>query len=79
MAILLNKEELQEFSIAKNSDTDIRNTYLVKMKTRNNQPNRFRFYAAWEKSVPALSDSARFEAFLRDELKTFQQPILVIE
>ena len=79
MAILLNKKELQEFSIAKNSDTDIRNTYLVKMKTRNNQPNRFRFYAAWEKSVPALSDSARFEAFLRDELKTFQQPILVIE
>jgi len=79
MAILLNKEELQEFSTAKNSDTDIRNTYLVKMKTRNNKPNRFRFYAAWEKSVPALSDSARFESFLRDELKAFQQPIIVNE
>lgn len=79
MAILMNKEELQEFSTAKNSDTDIRNTYLVKMKTRNNQPNRFRFYAAWEKSVPALSDQARFEAFLKDELKTFQQPIVLNE
>lgn len=77
MAILLNKNELQEFSTAKNSNTDIRNTYLVKMKTSETQQNRFRFYAVWEKSDPKLADAASFEAFLKDELRAFQQPLIV--
>lgn len=77
MAILLNKNELLEFSAAKNSDTDIRNTYLVKMKTSETQQNRFRFYAVWEKSDPKLAKATSFEAFLKDELRTFQQPLIV--
>lgn len=77
MAILLLKKDWLEFGVARNSDTDIRNTYLVKMRTENNQINRFRFYAAWEKSDSSLATLEGFESYLQQQLAEFQQPLII--
>ncbi|WP_290792418.1 DUF4861 domain-containing protein [Flavihumibacter sp. UBA7668] len=77
MAIVLSENELSGFTTSKNTDTDIKNTYLVKMKTSENQAVRFRFYAAWEKSHPANAKAIGFEEFLNKELQQFQQPLII--
>lgn len=77
MAIVLSENELSEFAVSKNTATDIKNTYLVKMKTSENQAVRFRFYAAWEKSYPAYAKAIEFEEFLNKELLQFQQPLII--
>jgi hypothetical protein len=77
MAILLLKKDWQEFGTARNSDTDIRNTYLVKMRTENNQTSRFRFYAAWEKTDSSLATPSGFESYLQQQLTEFQQLLII--
>ncbi len=77
MAILLSKKDLAGFSVSKNDATDIRNTYLVKMNRYAGQQQCFRFYAAWEKSQPSLAKTTDFEHYLVNQLKQFQQPLIV--
>lgn len=77
MAILLSKKDLAEFGESPNAGTDVRNTYLVKMTTQEAQPVQYRFYAAWEKSHPALAKAENFEAFLSNELQFLVQPLII--
>ncbi len=77
MAVMLAKNELKEFDTPQNADTDIRNTYLVKMISANNQSNKFRFYAAWEKSEPSLAERNNFENYLREQLREYVQPLII--
>ena len=46
-----------------NANTDIQNTYIMKVNIKDNQPVMFRFYAGWEKSDERFTSEEGFNAF----------------
>jgi hypothetical protein len=58
-------------------EPEINNSYLVKMKTKRDNPVVFRFYSAWEKSDPRFADEDYFHRFLQAEANRLQNPVKV--
>ena len=70
MAIVMPAAQVAGTGTTPNANTDIQNTYIMKVNIKDNQPVVFRFYAGWEKSNERFASAARFQQFLKEEMKT---------
>ncbi len=53
-------------------------TYFVKLKVKENQSVKYRFYAGWEASDPRFEKAASFEKLLHFEAKKIFSPIKIV-
>lgn len=78
MAVSLKKNDLISFGKTPNSQTEVMNTYTVKMKLPPaGKSVSFRYYSCWERTNPVFSTETGFKDFLIADALNYNSPIVI--
>lgn len=78
MAVLADKKEVVSFGKTPNAQSEVLNTYTVKMKLPAAAKGvSFRFYSCWERTDSRFAAEVGFKDFLTAEAGSFSSPIIV--
>ena len=78
MAVLLDKKDLISFGKTPNAQSEVLNTYTVKMKLPS--PTKgvtFRYYSCWERTDSRFATENGFKTFLDAEAGNYSSPIVI--
>lgn len=68
MAIAMPASQFEGYGIGALTNSDIKNTNLIRAHITKDQPVRFRFYAAWERSDNCFTSREKFEEFITNDV-----------
>lgn len=78
MAVLLSEKDLIAFGKTPNSNSEVLNTYTVKMKLPSaGKGVTFRYYSCWELTNPVFATEAGFKSFLEKEAVVYNSPVKI--
>ena len=77
LGIMIKKNDFYEFGKTANTATDIQNTCTMVLKTENNKPLSFRFYAGWERSDLQYKTVKGFSDLMKNEAVEYSLPLII--
>lgn len=77
MALLTPNPQYKGVGVTPNVNTDIKNTYLLKMGISGIAPSVFRYYVGWEKSNAGFATQDGFAKYMQQESDKFGSPLMI--
>lgn len=75
MAILSPRDSYRGIGTTPNENTDVKNTYYLKMNVAAGHKAQYRYYAAWEKSDPKFSTQQSFSGYMSQQAMSYAESL----